>query len=403
MSGFGSRDNGSTAFLLNVGSDMTNAKSTLILLLAILSFSCEQNKLGTVDVSTDVPFLASPVVSPDSVYIDGLTPTDSLYSISVVASVKVKTPRSGLSVTAAALAAGSGQAVAQAILHDDGVAPDQVANDSVYAGKLDFRIKRTAFGRYRVRYVVRKGDGTPGNVVERPLILARANSSPALANAGIRPSTPPGSSSDSTRVLLTVVASDSDGIGDIRQVTVTPRNTIDSSGRAMFDDGNLAQGDQVAGDGVFSCYVWIRPTGSLQDVEFVFAATDRRNAQSNEVRRSYANHTPIILRLIVPSTIQRPATDSTLVRFFQTVADSDGLGDIDSVYFRNFTSTSPTNFPMFDDGNLTIHGDSVANDGTYSRIVSISASTTPGPKEFHFYVVDRFGARDSLVRTITVQ
>lgn len=403
MSGFGLRDNGSTAFLLHDGSDMTIARSTLIFLLAVLSLCCEKNNLGTVDVSTDVPFLSAPVLSPDSIYIDGLVPTDSLYAISVVASVQVQSPGSGLSLTAAAVSPGGAQTLALAALHDDGVAPDQVAHDSVYAGRLEFRIKRTAFGRYRVQFVARNGSGTSGNVVERTLILARANSSPALASAGIRPSTPPGSSSDSTRVLLTIVASDSDGIGDIRQVMVTPRNTMDSTARAMVDNGNLAQGDQVAGDGVFSSYLWVRPTGRLQDVEFVFAATDRHSAQSNEVRRSYANHAPIILRLVAPSTIQRPATDSTLVRFFQTVADSDGLGDIDSVYFRNFTSTNPTNFPMFDDGNLTIHGDSVANDGTYSRIVSINAATTPGPKEFHFYVVDRFGARDSLVKTITVQ
>jgi hypothetical protein len=170
----------------------------------------------------------------------------------------------------------------------------------------------------------------------------------------------------------------------------------------MFDDGLRSNGDAVAGDGVFSRYAWIVPVANLQDVVFEFRGTDRDGKQSNIVRRAVANSAPSFVSFAVPSTIQRPASGSRLVTFAASVEDQNGLADIDSVYFRNMSSATPTIILMYDDGNLAAHGDSVASDGTYARILSIDATTTPGTKEFRFSVVDRAGARSDVTKNITI-
>ncbi|MCC6398077.1 MAG: hypothetical protein IT282_13775, partial [Bacteroidetes bacterium] len=72
------------------------------------------------------------------------------------------------------------------------------------------------------------------------------------------------------------------------------------------------------------------------------------------------------------------------------------------VYFMNLSATTPAPFSMFDDGDLSAHGDSVASDGTYSILLSITSSNTPGVKDFRFSVVDRAGARADTTRQITI-
>jgi hypothetical protein len=232
-------------------------------------------------------------------------------------------------------------------------------------------------------------------------VRVRKNSTPPLLSLpGVREVGRQGA--DSIQYALTIAAADSDGLNNIQAVTVRALLTGDSSALQMYDDGLRSHGDGVSGDGVFSLYTWIIPTGDPQNVTFEFRATDRDGLQSNIVRRPVANSAPRFVSLAVPSTIQRPATGSSPVTFAATVEDANGLADIDSVYFRNMSSTNKTLLRMYDDGNLALHGDSVASDGTYALLLSISASNTPGTQEFRFTVVDKAGARSETTRNITI-
>jgi hypothetical protein len=120
------------------------------------------------------------------------------------------------------------------------------------------------------------------------------------------------------------------------------------------------------------------------------------------VRRPIANELPRFTALDVPLTITRPATGSTLITFAVTVADGNGLSDIDSVYFRNMSATTPVPFLLFDDGNIAAHGDTTAGDGSYASILQITSSNTPGAKLFQFSVTDRVGSRADSTITITI-
>jgi len=130
--------------------------------------------------------------------------------------------------------------------------------------------------------------------------------------------------------------------------------------------------------------------------------------ESNHVLSSLVvtrnNARPQIANLSVPDTIRRPTTGFRPVFLAVSASDSDGLGDIQKVFFKSINSTSPSfEQPMFDDGDLNGTGDSVATDGRFSRLLTLDSSATLGTKEFRFWARDRSGAlSDSLVHLIVV-
>ena len=116
------------------------------------------------------------------------------------------------------------------------------------------------------------------------------------------------------------------------------------------------------------------------------------------------NKPPQLFGLSAPDTLRRPASGTRPVRFAVSASDSDGAGDIAKVFFRSINSSSPNfEFQLFDDGRLSITGDSVAYDGRYSLVLPIDSTATLGTKEFRFWARDKAGAlSDSLVHFITI-
>ncbi len=267
-----------------------------------------------------------------------------------------------------------------------------------YGTRFTFSTDTLNIGTYRLEVFLQNSSGYFSNSLLIPLVVTVNNRPPHLDLPQVRYVVPPGS--DSALFTLAIPATDPDGIEDIASVQVQPKFASDTSARAMFDDGMQIHADRIAGDGVFSV-VFRVDTASLHSIGLEFTATDRSGAPSNTIFKTLLNHPPEIISLDVPDSLQRPASGTQLIGFYMTVADSDGLSDIDSAYFRNFTSTSPTNFLMYDDGD-SLHGDVTANDGIYSRVVSIDPSTSLGVKEFHFYVVDKAGYRDERIKYIKI-
>lgn len=116
------------------------------------------------------------------------------------------------------------------------------------------------------------------------------------------------------------------------------------------------------------------------------------------------NARPMVFNPLVPDTLHRPDTGYRLVRFALSASDSDGLADIEKVFFKSINSQAPDfEQPMFDDGNLSVSGDSVALDGRYSRLLTLDSTATLGRKEFRFWARDKSGAlSDSLVKFIVI-
>jgi hypothetical protein len=375
--------------------------SSLLFSLLLLAFiSCENNPLGVVDATGAAPILKSASVLPASYDLDA-TPLAGTNRFSVTITASVSDPQGASdvgNVTYAILGPPGDSLVASGSL-----VLIQPAADSLpvtCTGAPSFAVDTSKGGIFRVEISATDKAGHASSTFSREVSIYKGKSAPVVSLPGARWLAASGA--DSTQYLVTVTASDANGLNDIAQVTVRATGSRITGSLTMYDDGLKAHGDVTAGDGVFATRAWIAPTGDIHDVVFEFVATDKAGHVSNTARRPVLNANPAFTFLNVPSTIQRPASGSSLVTFYAGVKDDDGISDIDSVFFKNLSSATPVVIMMYDDGDRTTHGDSLAGDGTYSRILSIDAATSTGTKQFMFSVVDRFGARKDSTRSITI-
>ncbi len=138
---------------------------------------------------------------------------------------------------------------------------------------------------------------------------------------------------------------------------------------------------------------------------FEFFAEDNTHWKSNAIQIPLLvtrnNSIPRIDSIFTPDSVFIPASDTIDVLFNIAVLDSDGIGDIEQVYFRSLNSSNPDfHFPMFDDGGTTGSGDNIAGDGVFSLHIRNKISA-PFYREFRYFVVDKSGAVDSLSKFIT--
>jgi hypothetical protein len=360
---------------------------------------CENSTIVPQEPSGSSPVIQSLAIFPVDINLDALTPSGGMYRLSVAVQASVTDPQGDGDIREASYrlsTPGASQPLATGTLTGTVTRPGTTS----FSGSVSFSVTRAKTGVYNLEVFAVDRNGFSSTVLLQQILVRKNSTPPVLSLPGFREVARQGP--DSIRFAVTVAAADSDGLNNIDAVTVRALSARDSSVMQMYDDGLRSHGDNVAGDGVFSVFTWIVPRGTLQEVVFEFRGTDRDGWQSNNVRRAVDNSTPRFVSFAVPSTIQRPTTGSSLVTFAATVEDQNGLGDVDSVYFRNMSSANPTIILMYDDGDLAAHGDSLASDGTYARILSIDATTTPGIKEFRFSVVDRAGARSDSTKNITI-
>jgi hypothetical protein len=377
-------------------------KSFLLVFLFSLAFvSCENNPLDAVDNRGAAPFLQSATITPAGFDLDAMIIPGTSYQLYASVSALVSDPQGAADVAAVTFALfGPSGDVPITSGQCTKTLPSDNSQPVICSGTLAFSVDRNATGRYRLELSAHDQAGHVSATLLQEIPIYRGKSAPVLSQPGARILAQAGT--DSTRYAVTVAAYDSNGLADIAQVTVRAIGTRNTALLTMYDDGLRSHVDAIAGDGVFSLPTWVSPVGDIHDVVFEFLATDKAGHASSVIRRPVANAIPRFISLNVPSTITRPASGNSTVTFSVKVADDDGLADIDSVYFRNMSSTNPVPFLLYDDGDLTAHGDSVAHDGSYASILQISSTNSPGVKVFQFSVADRFGARADSTRNITI-
>lgn len=86
-------------------------------------------------------------------------------------------------------------------------------------------------------------------------------------------------------ILITIKVSDDNGLEDIGRVyfTTTKPDGISSGSKTdMFDDGKVDEnGDQNAGDGIYSVIIQVTPSNAKGIYKFEFLAQDSKQALSN--------------------------------------------------------------------------------------------------------------------------
>ena len=111
------------------------------------------------------------------------------------------------------------------------------------------------------------------------------------------------------------------------------------------------------------------------------------------------NLPPVISNTVVdPDTAV--VTDTTIIFTSVEAMDSNGVNDIKEVYYivyRPDGSTSGAKLLLFDDGNIEDHGDLVAGDGIYSRLIQINETNDKGTYRFEFQAEDRSGEFSNII------
>ncbi|NUN09350.1 MAG: hypothetical protein HUU54_09265 [Ignavibacteriaceae bacterium] len=169
----------------------------------------------------------------------------------------------------------------------------------------------------------------------------------------------------------------------------------------LLDNGKSDNGDLTAGDGVYSNNIimsrnYLNGTYYLEYSIAVRGAGSKPAASQTIIFNNGQNNiAPVLSNLTAPDTLT--VSDTTLIFMTIEASDSNGLNDIERVYFKSFRpdgTTSGATFSLVDNGR---DGDATANDGIYSVIISVNPSNQKGTYTFEFEAIDRGKKKSNIV------
>ncbi len=248
---------------------------TLAALIASLT-GCENRHEGLIDPSGSPPFIRAFRITPDSVSLNTLVPSNGQYPIAVLCQAQVTDPEGPSTienVSADVVAPGGGDPILSAKLSAD----SSNATVRYYSATIRFSVTKTDIGPYRVLLRVNDSQALSGNAIDHRLMIWRINSPPALSNL-VAPDTvvvPP--LPDSLLITMSVAVFDSNGLGDVREVYFRSLDSSDPTRLySLQDNGDLKNyGDRVEGDGIYSIIVKLMDSPTVRKTyRFAFQALD---------------------------------------------------------------------------------------------------------------------------------
>jgi hypothetical protein len=139
-------------------------------------------------------------------------------------------------------------------------------------------------GNYTVRFSAIGVEGTAKQVALGSFYFnnGQDNLPPVISNTVIEPDT--AVVNDTTVILTSVEAMDPNGQTDILEVyfiVYRPDGSTNNTKVLLFDDGNSQNGDNVAGDGIYSRLIQVNQNNQKGTYRFEFRAKDRLGDLSN--------------------------------------------------------------------------------------------------------------------------
>ncbi len=219
--------------------------------------------------------------------------------------------------------------------------------------------------------------------------------------------------------LITIYLSlnSSDGVGSVFcDVIASDETKLNSDPFYLLDNGSSANGDERAGDSRFTNKFPLSRQNPIGTYKINYFITDKENVTKLVAEQQFiydngqANIAPVISNLILQDRVGR---DTSFI-FTLTANDSNGLNDIDVVYFELYRPDSTlvedppnsgnTKLLMHDDGDSEHYGDNVAGDGIYSFKNSFSNTASTGTWRFVFNAKDRGGLLSNTIeKSIVVE
>lgn len=192
-----------------------------------------------------------------------------------------------------------------------------------------------------------------------------------------------------------VQATDPDGQSDVISLKyqIISQNLKSFIAMGTLNDLGL-KGDLLSNDGIYTVSVSFSIPRVVVGLFIIkIQAEDRDELLSNEIILGLnitrkANY-PFISGVNAPSSLTLPTSGTKVIDMSIAASDSDGLADIEEVFFRSLDSSDPTKkYFLFDDGNYNSNGDSLAGDGIYSIKIELPYNMTAKPYRFEFQAKD---------------
>lgn len=161
---------------------------------------------------------------------------------------------------------------------------DQTANDKIFSNKI-FMKSNDLNGNYDIKFYVNE-NSTQSKLAAWSTFKYRngqSNVAPAISDALVEPDTV--IVTDTIAILTSLRVFDENGLNDIKEVyfiVYRPDGSTNGNKVFLYDDGNLnLNGDQNAGDGIYSRIISVNQTNAKGTYRFEFKAVDRGGLQSN--------------------------------------------------------------------------------------------------------------------------
>jgi hypothetical protein len=217
---------------------------------------------------------------------------------------------------------------------------------------------------------------------------------------------------DSTATFL-IEFSGSGGIKNVGFDIYSPENEkINSSTRYLLDNGNLANGDVTANDDIYSAKINLDSNSLNGNYELKYYVTDDFDIIKQVATSKYyynngkSNVAPVISNDVInPDTLV--VTDTVVIYTGVRAIDDNGSNDIQKVYFTVYKpdgSTNNSQLELFDDGDFLNHGDLIAGDGIYSKLIIVNQNNDKGSYRFEFRAKDRSNKLSNIINhTVVIQ
>ena len=298
------------------------------------------------------------------------------------------------------------------VMYDDETNGDNIPFDDEFTATVSSSIFEGISGSAQVEFTGGKSSNKPFSPVGTSLLVNVTavdefrNTPPVLSNL-IVPDSVRYDLEEKTTVSVEIF--DEQGIDDLAEVTgylyapfapvpflTIPYNIDSADSGTMSGSGTIQHTEIVTlGTGIYI---------------FLTTATDKSGSKSNEIIQSIFFTTnqidtaPEIVSLSVPDSIR---ADNSLILLQAEVFDSNGLSDIDQVYFL---SIKPDGNPgnngnpiyLYDDGGTVSHGgvfsgDATAGDGIFSVTIQIPSEADRGTFTFRFQAADKKGLKSPFI------
>lgn len=250
--------------------------SFIIIAICVLFLSCEKKDSTIIDPVLNFPAISSASITPSTF------DTNLVHGVArVVVSSVDPIQKVTVQVTDPANAdRGTFQ------LLDNGVAPDDTANDGVYSGYVNFSMDCRLRGQYKALFIAQATTSYYSNTITVIFnVISNQGLKPILSNL-IAPDSLQRPISGYNIVFLRVTATDPVGACNIKWVFFNSYKP-DGSGSggnpfAMYDDGDsLNHCDQIVHDGNYSLCIAIDNQAQLGSYTFKFNAQEWSGALSD--------------------------------------------------------------------------------------------------------------------------